>query len=242
MKIVGYRTENLLNEHYYYGVRTLRKENDPYLGSGIRLSAAIKKYGKEFFTRVDLVEFKSFEEALEWEKATITQEMIVDPKCYNLKAGGAGGSLPWTDERRKYHIENRSYAKSEETKRKQSNAAKERFVNEPGTFTGRKHTEETKEILSQQRKGKPGKNKGKKLNLSPARLEELRKPKSKEVKDKIRQSLTQLSNEQVRFLKEEFKDEFGARSKLCKEWDINLDQIVRVIGRRYNNKRSCKED
>ena len=43
---------------------------------------------------------------------------------------------------------------SEETKRKISNAAKERFSNEPGTFAGRKHSEESKSKMSEVKKGK----------------------------------------------------------------------------------------
>ena len=175
MKIVGYKTENIINKHYYYGVRVLRTKNDPYLGSGKRLKQAIKKYGKINFKRTDLVEFQSFTEALNWEREIITESMLQDPKCYNLKPGGAGGSLPWTVEKKKYHRENRSYRKNEETKRKLSEAAKERFRNEPGTFTGRKHTEETKNLLSQQRKGKPSNNKGKKLKTILSKIRRIKK-------------------------------------------------------------------
>lgn len=236
MKVVGYRTINRVNGHYYYGVRTLRRANDPYLGSGSRLKEAIRKYGKDSFIREDLIEFSTFTEALEWERVTITQEILQDSKCYNLKPGGAGGSLPWTEEKKERLIEEGSYKKSEETKKKLSKAAIERFRTEPGTFTGKHHTEELKAYFSAQRTGQAGHNKGKKLNLSKERLEELKKPKSVEVKKKISRSLCRLTNDQINFLLEDFVDGYGERSKLCKEWGVGLDQVARIIGRKRTNK------
>lgn len=236
MNIVGYRTENKINGHFYYGVRTLIKPNDPYLGSGKRLKAAVKKYGREAFERIDLVYFKTFKEALEWEKKVITKELILLPECYNLKPGGAGGSLPWTEEKKERVKKEGKYRKTEKTRKKLSISAKKRFSREPGTFLGKEHSEETKKHLSKVRKGRPGNNKGKKLNLSKERLEELKKPKSKEVKHKISRTLCKLSDEQIRFLKEDFIDLYGERSKLAKKWNISLDQIARIIGRKNGKK------
>lgn len=230
-KIVGYRTENKLNGKYYYGVRTLISEEDPYLGSGKRLQEAVKKYGKKNFIRIDLVEFSTYTQALEWERNTVTIELVNDQNCYNLKLGGAGGSLPWTDDRKKTVRENGTYKKTEQTREKLSKATKKRFENTPGTFLGKTHLFETKKKLSEQRKGKPNKNKGKKLNLSQERLDDLRKPKSQEVKSKISRSLCKLTDEQIIYLKEEFIDIRGERTKLGKKWGINLDQIARIIGR-----------
>lgn len=235
-KIVGYRTKNLVNGNYYYGVRTLIGEKDPYLGSGRRLHEAIKKYGKENFIRIDLIEFKTFKEALEWERRTVTKELVLDPNCYNIKVGGAGGSEPWTEERKIELKEKGSYKKSEKTREKLSKATKKRFENKPGTFSGKSHTLETRQKMSQQQKGKPSKNKGKKLNLSQERLAELRKPKKEETKKKISRSLCKLTDDQIRFLKEEFVDGYGKRTELCKKWGINLDQVARIIGRTNGSK------
>lgn len=233
MKIIGYRTVNMINQHFYYGVRTLRKDSDPYLGSGIRLKRAIDKYGKENFIREDLVEFETFKQALEWERNIITRALIESEECYNLKPGGAGGRLPWTEEQKQQYSNSSTYRKSEETKKKLAKATIERFKNSPGTFTGKTHSEETKKLLSTQRKNKPSLNKGKKLNLSEERLEKMRQPKSEEHKIKISRTLCKLSEEQIRFLKDEFIDLYGERSKLARKWGINLDQIARIIGRRY---------
>jgi hypothetical protein len=216
----------------------LISENDPYLGSGLRLKEAVKKYGKHNFKRVDLVEFKTFEEALEWERSIITTEMVKSPECYNLKPGGAGGSTPWSTSRKTNTKEKGLYKKSLEVREKLSTAAFLRFENTHGTFYGKIHTEESRNKMSEKRKGMPGVNKGKKLNLSEERIEQLKAPKSEEVKKKISRSLCTLSEEQINYLTTEFKDEFGARSQLCREWGVNLDVLARVLGRRYVNKRT----
>ena len=236
MKIVGYKTVNKLNSKFYFGVRTLRKDNDPYLGSGLRLKDAIRKYGKDNFERIDLVEFKSFNEALEWEKKIITPELIKNINCYNLKPGGAGGSLPWTKERKEKVKRNGDYKKSNKTIEILRQIAIDRFTDSPGTFTGKTHSQDSKDLMSSKRKGIPGKNKGKKLNLSDDRLAELRKPKSEEVRKKISRALCKLTDEQIRFLKEDFVDLYGERSKLARKWDISLDQISRIIGKRKKNR------
>jgi hypothetical protein len=238
MKIVGYKTVNKVNGKFYYGVRKLRNDKDSYIGSGLRLLEAVKKYGRDKFTRFDLVEFETLEEAFEWERQIVTQELVDDPNCYNLKKGGHGGGEPWDEERKQYHKEKGTYAKSKEVREKISQAAIERFQHESGTFTGKIHSKESRDLMSIQRKGLPGNNKGKKLNLSEERLAELRKPKSAEVRKKISRALCQLTDEQIRFLQEDFEDLYGERTKLAKEWNISLDQISRIIGTR--NKKSIR--
>lgn len=183
MKVVGYRTVNKVNGNYYYGVRTLKRVNDPYLGSGIRLREAVKKYGKESFIREDLIEFSTFKEALEWERLTITEELLQDVRCYNLKPGGAGGSLPWSEEKKKEVVEKGSYKKSNMTKEKISQAHKGKI----GSFSGKSHSEESKEKMSKIRKGKQGTFLGK--SHSEETKQKMKKPKTEEQKRKIQEAL-----------------------------------------------------
>jgi group I intron endonuclease len=91
-----YCTTNLINGKKYIGKRVYKyTANDAtYLGSGILLSSAIKKYGKENFKRETLHECYSKKELLEKEvyyidlfKANISSEF------YNLADGGDGGDL-----------------------------------------------------------------------------------------------------------------------------------------------------
>lgn len=83
-----YKTTNLVNENYYFGVH---KGSGEYLGSGTVLKRAVKKYGKENFKLEILKRFKTGEVAYRYEKKIVTPELISDPKCYNLVPGGQGG-------------------------------------------------------------------------------------------------------------------------------------------------------
>ena len=60
-----YQTKNMLNEKNYVGIHSTKNLNDGYLGSGIALQKAIRKYGKENFTMIPLAFFDSRNEALE---------------------------------------------------------------------------------------------------------------------------------------------------------------------------------
>ena len=101
-----YKTTNTLNEKFYYGVHKSKKEFDNlYYGSGVLLNRAIKKYGKENFTVGVIKYFDTYEDALEYEKEIITDELIELSSCYNLNIGGAGGSY-------KNHIKDLSFHKA----------------------------------------------------------------------------------------------------------------------------------
>jgi len=83
-----YRVENLINGNFYYGVHKTYNLEDGYLGSGKRILYAIKKYGKENFKKEILLFFDTYKEALNYESEIVTEELILDPSCYNLALGG----------------------------------------------------------------------------------------------------------------------------------------------------------
>jgi hypothetical protein len=87
-----YKTTNLINNKYYYGMHSTYKLDDGYLGSGKILRYSIRKYGKENFG-IEIIEFfSSREELVDAEIKLITEEMIIyDNLCMNLKKGGMGG-------------------------------------------------------------------------------------------------------------------------------------------------------
>lgn len=88
---IFYRTDNLENGKYYYGVHATNNVQDNYLGSGKTLKKAIQKYGKEKFKRQDLKFFNSMLEAYEYEAQVVTRDLVADRMCYNEKPGGLGG-------------------------------------------------------------------------------------------------------------------------------------------------------
>lgn len=85
-----YKTTNLLNGKYYYGAHSTENENDNYLGSGVALDKAIKKYGKENFIREIIQYCDTIQELYDLEKKVI-QEHLGEKNCYNMKPGGKGG-------------------------------------------------------------------------------------------------------------------------------------------------------
>lgn len=86
-----YKTTNNLNGCFYIGMHSTENANDGYLGSGRRIKAEVKKYGKENFVR-EILEYLSSRESLEKREAEIvTEDLLKDPLCLNLKNGGEGG-------------------------------------------------------------------------------------------------------------------------------------------------------
>lgn len=85
-----YKTENLVNGKYYYGIHRTNNIDDGYLGSGEIISKAIEKYGKELFKKIILEFFDTEEELFACEKRIVDANLIEDPNSYNLALGGIG--------------------------------------------------------------------------------------------------------------------------------------------------------
>lgn len=88
---IVYKTTNILSGRFYIGVHTTSNVDDGYLGSGKRLKAEIKKYGKQNFVREVLDNAATRLEMLKVESELVTNELRLDPLCLNLKNGGEGG-------------------------------------------------------------------------------------------------------------------------------------------------------
>ena len=102
-----YKTTNLIDGKCYLGKHITDNVDDNYLGSGIYLNHAIKKYGKENFRKDVLFVFDNQYDMENKEKELITEAIISDPNYYNLALGGQGGKIvlypehPLYDETRK---------------------------------------------------------------------------------------------------------------------------------------------
>lgn len=89
-----YKITNTINNHFYYGVHNTDDLNDGYMGSGVRLHKAYKKYGIENFKKEILKFFDSAEEAFDYEESVVNETLVYDKNCYNLQCGGKGGFIP----------------------------------------------------------------------------------------------------------------------------------------------------
>jgi hypothetical protein len=85
-----YRTQNLVNGKYYFGVHKTKDPYDGYLGSGRVLKHAVAKYGEQAFIKNLCFIFDNAEEAFAKEFELI-ETYRKDPLCYNLRQGGSGG-------------------------------------------------------------------------------------------------------------------------------------------------------
>lgn len=90
--MVIYKVINKINGKWYIGKDAANRSY--YYGSGVAISNAIKKYGKDNFVKVILEECVNKAQLIEREKYWITATNAVnDPMSYNLAPGGEGGDL-----------------------------------------------------------------------------------------------------------------------------------------------------
>ena len=153
-----YKTTNLLNGRFYIGMHITSNLDDGYLGSGRRIKAEIKKYGRENFKRVVLEELHSKEALVQRESELVTEELREDPLCLNLKNGGEGGGRIWSEEHLKAFTAKAAIGgKVSGTKYKDAWIARGAKNLNPQAFAGMKHTEET---LAKMRVAKAGQGSG----------------------------------------------------------------------------------
>lgn len=157
-----YRTTNLVNKKYYFGVHSTYNLGDGYLGSGKKLTRAVKKYGEENF-KIEILEFfETREEVLLREKEIVNETCLQDPLCMNLKEGGNGGFTKeqsskgtktmldkiWKDEG--------FIKRNSERKSKLCKELREKGIFKNCDWTGRKHSEKTKNKMSLKAKERIG--------------------------------------------------------------------------------------
>lgn len=106
-----YLIRNNINKKFYIGKHSTNDLDDGYMGSGRVIKQAIKKYGKENFSKQILCFCDTAEDALLVEEFLVTPYLISRDDCYNANIGGKGGSV-------------KGRKRSDETKRKISEALK----------------------------------------------------------------------------------------------------------------------
>lgn len=164
-----YKTTNLLDGKFYIGMHKTNNLEDGYIGSGKILRRAIKKHGLENFRKDILFVFNTQQDMIDKEIELITEELVKNPASYNLTVGGWGGNRI-TDSNHRTH----SLSHMKEMSVRSQNAIKTdplvrarhrktvannlKTAHASGkirydTFTGRYHSDESKEKMSNTRKG-----------------------------------------------------------------------------------------
>lgn len=86
---IVYKITNLVNNKHYIGVHKTDNPEDGYMGSGVAIKSAIKKYGKNSFRKDILLFTEDKDHAYLLEKELTEDFNRTD--TYNMKQGGVGG-------------------------------------------------------------------------------------------------------------------------------------------------------
>jgi hypothetical protein len=158
-----YKTTCLITNRYYIGIHSTNNLDDGYMGSGKRLRYSIRKHGVENHVKEILEFFETREDLTKREIEIVNSDLIKEVNCMNLVLGGGGFMLD------DYHykcskaggnvhakrlIEDDNYLKLH--KDKFITIIKERHKNgcyKYDTFTGKKHSDESKKKMSESSKG-----------------------------------------------------------------------------------------
>lgn len=152
-----YKITNQIDGKFYIGSHKTKNLNDNYMGSGKYLKHAQEKYGIENFKKEILFVFETAEEMYRKEAEIVNEEFLATQNTYNLKIGGFGGfdHINQSDlivERNRKISSSRTY--------REHNFLKANCVPKPENgknlkrfdWTGSKHSEETKQKISQKTK------------------------------------------------------------------------------------------
>ena len=171
-----YKITNLVNNKIYVGVHKTMNINDGYMGSGKVIKDAIQKYGINNFKKDILETFEDSESMYAKEKQIVNEEFLSRDDVYNLRRGGHGGfdylnsnglNTQWKDKNSK--------------QLKTSISLKQKWKNDPNyalalravlgvrsdnfiesakqSFSGRSHTNNTREKMRNSAVGKHNGNK-----------------------------------------------------------------------------------
>jgi len=167
-----YIITNLVNEKQYVGDHSTNNLNDEYLGSGSYLGKAKEKYGNENFKREILEYFATKQEAFNAQEKYINEYNTLIPNGYNVHSKG-GSNLPPA------YLSDEVKKKISETKKEQKripwnkghkgvtklnlteDQRKKRSEDQNKIWSGRKHSEESKEKMRISHIGQPSAMKGK---------------------------------------------------------------------------------
>ena len=158
-----YKTTNLINGKYYYGMHRTDRLDDGYQGSGTKLKRSINKHGNENFNTEILEFLPNKEELLKREKEIINEDVLNDPNSMNLQPGGGGG-LSGEEHKKKFNSAGgkatvhllEGYRETHLIKMKTDSEYHKNITDKltgNKNWEGKTHTEETKKKMSKSKQG-----------------------------------------------------------------------------------------
>ena len=151
-----YSTVNKINGKKYIGKHITGNPYDSYLGSGIIINRAIKKYGKENFEKQILYIFESKEEMNLKEAELVNIDVVCSSEYYNCALGGDGGAIVLIPDHPLYESTCRKISLVQQSRRQEiSDNVKELHKTKRVGMYGKSQSKHQKEVISLLNKGKP---------------------------------------------------------------------------------------
>lgn len=203
--MVIYKTTNLVNGKVYVGKD--ERNNPNYIGSGLLIQNAIKKYGKENFVKEIIEQCSSKKQLSEREKYWIKELNTTNLKIgYNLTDGGSGGN---------------TYEHNQKLPE-----IKKKLTGKNNHFYGKHHSSESKRKISSSNIGKKAWNKGKTGIYSDDTLQLMREYR-KDLVGENHPKWIEIDIEEIRRL---LKEGYSAR-KISTHFGVKPDVIYLRIKR-----------
>lgn len=161
-----YKTTNKITRKYYIGAHSTYNLDDGYIGSGKLIKEAIKKYGIDNFYQEILEYFDSRNQAFIREAEIVTEAFASDPNNYNMCPGGLGSAIKTEEFKRRVSMKLKGRKLSPEHSMKKSlaqqgeknhrygkpNPNNPRLSGSDNGMFNKKHTEESRRLMSERRK------------------------------------------------------------------------------------------
>lgn len=156
-----YKITNNISNKIYIGCHRTNDIDDIYMGSGIHLRAAQKKYGMNNFTKEIIHIFDNVDDMFNMESAIVNEAFVARDDTYNLMTGGSSKNIETGLLNYQNWLNSLSENKRREYFKKRSsvgNAALMKKYHEnggwwfPNPFKGKHHTDESKKKISEANK------------------------------------------------------------------------------------------
>jgi len=162
MYYIVYKVTNRLNSKFYIGVHATEDLNDSYLGSGIAIMRAVKRYGADNFDKEILHNYLCIEDMFAKEKEIVNEAFVTRRDTYNMCLGGEGsrGHVMSKEGKEALCRLRTGSQHSDETKKKMSESHKGKKhwaygkTGEKNHWFGKKHSSETIEKMRQKAIGR----------------------------------------------------------------------------------------